>query len=614
MCGIIGYVGPRPASPILLEGLAALEYRGYDSAGIAVLDTGGGLSISKAPGKLSALIASLNGRLPVGTSGIGHTRWATHGSPTQSNAHPHTDCRGDVVVVHNGIVENFLDLRQRLHSQGHTLVSQTDSEVIAHLIEDYVGAGLPLEEAVRRTGSSLRGANAIVVLHRPQPHYLVALRLGNAGGIAVGYGDQEMLVASDLPALLPHTRRIAFLAPGEMVCITPEGTTYTSLSGQPLEKQPTLLLYDPVAAAKEGYRHFMLKEIAEQPQASMNALRERVTFDPPGILLEDFPFLPEQVQSWRRAVLVGMGTSFHAAGVGRLMLEALAGIPAEVDNASEFRYRNPQVDQHTLVISVSQSGETADTLAAIEEAQGKGCPQITLCNVEGSQATRLADYTLFLRAGPEVAVASSKTFTCSLIALHLLAIYLGMLRGHLPSTEVETLIGELTQLPRLLGDLLKEQRPYQHLAAQYSGKEHLLYLGRGACYPIALEGALKMKELSYIHAEGTTAAEMKHGSIALIDENVPVIILIPRDRLYEKTLSNISELKARGATVIALGTQGDDLLATSADHVLTIPQASELLTPILATVPLQLLAYHFAVRRGCDVDQPRNLAKSVTVE
>ena len=614
MCGIIGYVGSRSATPILLEGLAALEYRGYDSAGIAVLDPSGDIHIRKESGKLTALVESLNGNSPIGTSGVGHTRWATHGSPTQPNAHPHTDCSGDLVIVHNGIVENFLVLRERLQNEGHIFASQTDSEVIAHLLEQLLAEGLSLEDASRRTTASLTGANAVVVLHRLHPSSLLAFRLGNAGGLSIGYGEGETLLASDLPALLPHTRRIAFLGAGEMVVVTPSGAIYSDISGQPIEKEPTLLPYDPISVTKQGYPHFMLKEIAEQPEAVMNTIRGRAPFDTSEVLLEDFPFSQQQVRSWRRVVVVGMGTSFHAALLGRLMLESLAGIPADADNSAEFRYRNPIVDSSTLVISVAQSGETADTLAAMEEAQRNRCPQITICNNEGSQATRLADYTLLLRAGPEVGVASSKTFTCSMVALYLLSIYLGTLRGYLAVDRREALVSELARLPKLIGSLLTDDRPYKALAELYYQKEHFLYLGRGAGYPLILEGALKLKELAYIHAEGTTAAEMKHGPIALIDERIPVVALAPRDRLYDKTLGNIAELKARNATVIALITQGDVTLPGRVDHVLAIPPASELLTPILAAVPLQLLAYHLAVRRGCDVDQPRNLAKTVTVE
>ncbi|MBI2856099.1 MAG: glutamine--fructose-6-phosphate transaminase (isomerizing) [Chloroflexi bacterium] len=618
MCGIIGYTGSREAAPILLDGLAALEYRGYDSAGIAVFASTGEVAVNKAPGKLRGLVLSLNGSLPPGRAGIGHTRWATHGEPNQVNAHPHVDCRGGVVVVHNGIVENYLELKRDLIDQGHSFSSDTDSEVIPHLIESFLAHGVDLEEATRQAALKLKGAHAAVVMCREEPGKILALRIGNAGGIVVGYGREEMLVASDLPAVIPHTRRVAFLAAGEMAAVTPFSATYSSLAdgrrNGRIAKEARTIPYDPVATAKGNYEHFMLKEIAEQPQATMATLRGRVSFESHDVFLEDIPYSQTEIKAINRVVFIGMGTSLHAALIGRHMMERLGGIPSEAENASEFRYRDPILDSRTLVVSVGQSGETADTLAGMEEAARKGARLVTICNAEGSQATRLAEGCIYLRAGLEIGVASTKTFVCSLEALYLLASYIGLRRGFLSESNMGDTLTELARLPDLLGGLVANQEPYRALAQEFHQKSNFLYLGRGLNYPVALEGALKLKEISYIHAEGSAAGEMKHGPIALIDKNMPVVAIAPRDHLYDKMLSNISEVKARGGTVIAVATQGAREVASMADHVLYIPETSSLLTPVLATVPMQLLAYHIAVQRGCDVDQPRNLAKSVTVE
>ena len=614
MCGIIGYTGRRPVASILLEGLKSLEYRGYDSAGIAVLTPQGQFSINKTPGKLGSLVASLEGGLPDGTVGIGHTRWATHGGPTADNAHPHTDCRGEVVVVHNGIVENYLGLKENLIQEGHLFSSQTDTEVIPHLIESYLAQEYPMEEALAKTALQLQGAHAVVAMSTVEPGKIMAFRLGSAGGIDVGYGGEEMLVASDLPALLPHTRRVAYLAGGEMVVLDSEQAQYFRLDGSPIEKEPHTVPYDPFSAVKGNYKHFMLKEISEQAETVMSTLRGRVSFDPPGIELEDFPFSDEEIRGISKVVLVGMGTSFNAAMVGRIWIESLAQIPAEADNSSEFRYRDPVVDDRTLVVSVGQSGETADTLAAMEEAARKGTRQITICNIEGSQATRLAQGVVYIRAGMEVGVAGSKTFTTSLTALYMLAAYLGMKRGTITQERLAQIVQELAHLPQMLGTILADQSVYEAIAQQFFKYSNFLYLGRGINYPIAMEGALKLKEISYIHAEGYPAGEMKHGPIALIDDNMPVVALALKDHLYGKMLNNISEAKTRGGVVIAVATEGDKDIVSKADHVIYVPQASPLINPILAAVPMQLLAYYVAVKRGCDVDQPRNLAKSVTVE
>ena len=614
MCGIIGYTGRRTAAPILLEGLAALEYRGYDSAGIAVLGPNGEPVVCKSSGKLSELRASLSNGLPKGNMGIGHTRWATHGGPTDFNAHPHTDCHNGVSVVHNGIVENYLELRQELLALGHTFSSQTDTECIPHLIEYYLSEQCTLDEAVRQTAGRMRGANAVVVMANLAPDELLAFRVGNAGGIVVGYSEDEMLVASDMPALLPHTRDVVYLTAGEMVSLSRHEARYSRLDSTPVDKTIFHVPYDALSAVKGEYKHFMLKEIHEQPEAVINTLRGRVSFETSTVELEDMPFSDQELQRFNRVVLVAMGTSQHAAMVGRAWIESLARIPSEADNASEFRYRDPVIDERTLVVSISQSGETADTLAAMEQAGRNRAPQLTLCNFEGPQTTRIADGTILIRAGLEIGVAASKTFACSLTALYLLALHLAIKRGTLQNDQLESLVQELAHLPDMLGTILSDQEQYSALARQYATRSDFLFLGRGLNYPLAMEGALKLKELSYIHAEGYPAGEMKHGPISLIDENMPVVALIPKDDLYEKMLNNINEVKARGGIVIAVATEGDTDVKDRADHVIYLPKASPMVTPILMALPMQLLAYYLAVRRGCDVDQPRNLAKSVTVE
>ena len=613
MCGIIGYSGSRPAAPVLLEGLGRLEYRGYDSAGIAVIGEGAP-EVRKSRGKLSMLLKAIGEGAPDGTCGIGHTRWATHGGPTDLNAHPHTDCNNEVAVVHNGIVENFLELRQEMEGQGHVFSSQTDSECIPHLIESYLFEEYSLEEAVRKTAGRIRGAHAVVVVYSGEPGKLVAFRVGNAGGIVVGYGEDEMFLASDLPALLPHTREVVYLSGGEAAYLSGTDARYSDLTGESVDKSPTKVPYDAVSAARGKYKHFMLKEINEQPEAVVDTMRGRVSFDEFSIELEGFPFSNEELVAIEKVVLVAMGTSLHAAMVGRHWIESLARIPAEADNSSEFRYRDPIVDESTLVVSICQSGETADTLAAMEEATNKGARQITLCNYPGTQTTRIAEGTIPINAGPEVAVAASKTFVCSLTALCLLALYLGTARGALGPDRRRELVEELSQLPRMLGAMVSDQRQYERLAQKYSRHSNFLYLGRGTHHALAMEGALKLKEISYIHAEGYPAGEMKHGPISLIDEGMPVVALIPKNGLYDKMLNNVTEAKARGGMVIAVATEGDTTISEFADEVLYIPEASDLITPMLMAVPMQLLAYHIAVRRGCDVDQPRNLAKSVTVE
>ena len=614
MCGIFGYTGPKRAAPILLDGLARLEYRGYDSAGIALVSDGQAITVRKSEGKLSKLRNFVEQAPPEGVSGIGHTRWATHGRPSDENAHPFTDPDAEVAVVHNGIVENFLELREQLEAAGLEFTSQTDSECIPLLISLYLREEYSLEEAAALAAGRLRGTNAVVIASNREPSKLVAFRLGNAGGIVVGYGDDEMLLASDLPALLDHTHKVTYLANGEMVSITPQDAVYRTLDGATIEKRPLAVPYDAVSVAKGEYKHFMHKEIHEQPEAALDTIRGRVSFNRETINPNDLVLTDDEIAEIDRVVFIGMGTSLHSAMVGRLWMESLARIPSEVDNSSEFRYREPVIDERTLVVSISQSGETADTLAAMDLAARRGAKQVTLVNNPGSQATRVADGTILLRAGPEIGVASTKTFVCSLTCLLLLAMRVGLSRGTLAKERMATLVRELGHLPLMLGDLVANEPHYESLANEFFTLSDFLFIGRGMEYPLAMEGALKLKEISYIHAEGYQAGEMKHGPISLIDQDMPVVALIPQGPLYEKTLSNVSEASARGGTIIAVATEGDKAIANMVDHVIYIPRAAPEIAPILMAVPMQLLAYHIGVRRGCDVDQPRNLAKTVTVE
>lgn len=614
MCGIIGYAGTRPGLPIILDGLKRLEYRGYDSSGVALLGPDGELFIQKGVGKLDKLADSIQ-RPIAGTLGVGHTRWATHGKPTFDNAHPHVDCAGEVAIVHNGIVENHVELRKELVAAGHVFRSQTDTEVIPHLVEQYLREGLSLEEAVRRTARRLAGAQAIVVVSKREPDKLIGVRTGHAGGLAVGFGQDEMLLASDLPAMIAHVSAVSYLLDREMVVVTRQDARFSHLDKGPVTKSRVHVLQDPATAVKGQYRHFMLKEIMEQPEALISALRDRLDADGTRVTLPGFPFTDEQVKAWRRIVLVGMGTSYHSALVGRIMIETLAGLPAQVENASEFRYRERMlIDDGTLVVSITQSGETVDTLAAMASAKEQGIPQVVVCNVPGSEATRVADYALLINAGPEIGVASTKTLTGSMLCLYLMAIYLGQVRGTLEKARVKELLTEVVRLPELMGQVVDRGSSYENLAKGYFHASNFLLLGRGVNFAAAMEGALKLKEISYIHAEGYQAGEMKHGPIALIDENMPVVAIALQDRMYDKMLGNIEEVRARDGRIIALVTEGDDVTPTKANDVIAIPPVSNLLSPILAVAPLQLLAYHIAVRRGCDVDQPRNLAKTVTVE
>ncbi len=617
MCGIVGYVGAQRAVPIILDGLKRLEYRGYDSAGLAVYCDDQSLGVRRASGKLRNLEDALRLDPVDGNYGIGHTRWATHGRPSEENAHPHRDCTGDVVVVHNGIVENFLPLKEQLQREGHVFKTETDTEVIAHLVEKYFDGNL--ETAVRCAVKQLRGVFALAVLDRNDPDKIVAAREGPP--VVIGLGKGEYFVASDVPAILSHTRDMFFLADGDMAVLTLNGVQLTDFDGRPINRQVQHVLWDPVMAEKGGYKHFMLKEIFEQPRAIRDTTLGRVGQESGRIFLDEMDITPAQFQAFNRIKIIGCGTAWHAALAGKFMIEKLARIPVEVDYASEFRYRDPIVSSDALTVVISQSGETADTRAAQGEAKRNGSKTLAICNVVGSMITREAAGTIYTHAGPEIGVASTKAFTCQLTALAILAIYLAEIHGRLDDDCARLLVHELVRIPGKIEAILANDQQYEDLARKLFRASDFLFLGRGIHFPIALEGALKLKEISYIHAEGYPAGEMKHGPNALIDENLPVVVLATHDPtskestlLYEKTLSNIQEVKAREGKVVAVVTEGDTEARKVADEVIEIPAAPDMFAPILEIVPLQLLAYHIAVRRGCDVDQPRNLAKSVTVE
>ena len=618
MCGIVGYIGQKRVVPLILDGLRRLEYRGYDSAGIAVVGANGKLEIRRAPGKLRNLEESIRVTPLEGLYGIGHTRWATHGRPTEENAHPHRDCSGDIVVVHNGIIENYLDLKSQLIKEGHKFVTETDTEIIAHLLEKF-SKDAPLEKAVLEAVKAMTGAYALVALSARDPQKIVAARMGPP--IVVGLGENEYFVASDIPALLEHTRSVFFLGDGEIAILTPQGVKLIDFENRALALKPQHITWDPIMAEKGGFKHFMQKEIFEQPRAVRDTLLGRISQETGKVFLDEMDISEEEFKNFRDVKIVACGTSWHAALAGKFMIERLAHIPVEVDYGSEFRYRDPILDKSSLIIAISQSGETADTLAAEREARQKGAKVLSICNVVGAMLTRESNGTIYTHAGPEIGVASTKAFTGQLTALLLTALYLGQIRGELSPAASQKLMQELTRLPHKIETILQHDAQIEELARQFFRHTDFLYLGRGIHYPIALEGALKLKEISYIHAEGYPAGEMKHGPNALIDENLPVVLIATRDESdpasmtrYEKTISNLQEVKARDGIVIAVVTEGDRLARESADHVIEIPAAPELIVPVLEIVPLQLLAYHIAVRRGCDVDQPRNLAKSVTVE
>jgi glucosamine--fructose-6-phosphate aminotransferase (isomerizing) len=614
MCGIIGYIGQRQVLPILIDGLRRLEYRGYDSAGVAVVRDGA-IELRRSAGKLARLEEAIAVSPLDGEYGIGHTRWATHGRPTEENAHPHRDCTGRIVVVHNGIIENYLELKQQLLREGHAFVTETDTEIVAHLVEREMQDD-GLENAVRRALLSLRGLFALVLISAEDPEKIVTVR--NGPPIVVGLGDGEFFVASDIPAILQHTRDVVFLGDEEMAVITPRGVEFTDYSGRAVSKASTRVSWDPVMAEKAGYKHFMLKEIFEQPWAVKETVLGRASVESGRVFLDEVEITDERLRALERIVILACGTSWHSGLVGKFLLEDLARLPVEVDYGSEFRYRDPIIAKNTLAIVITQSGETADTLAALREAKKKGACSIAICNVVGSMATRESDGTVYTHAGPEIGVASTKAFTSQLVALHLLALYLGQVRGTLTPDTVRPHLEALTQLPLLLEKTLQCDSLTEEIAKRFYQRRDFLYLGRGINYPIALEGALKLKEISYIHAEGYPAGEMKHGPIALIDEHMPVVAIAPRDHVFEKMMGNVQEVKARGGSVIVVTTTGHEgftgLLDPARDLLLTVPDSHPMLAPVLLVVPLQLIAYHVAIRRGCDVDQPRNLAKSVTVE
>ena len=614
MCGIFGYIGSKPVVPVLLDGLRRMEYRGYDSAGVALVSPEG-IALRRSAGKLVNLEKVLREDPADGIYGVGHTRWATHGRPTEENAHPHRDCTGRIVVVHNGIIENYLELKHELQAQGHQFKTETDTEIVAHLVEREMRAD-GLDNAVRRALKLMRGMFALVLVSVEDPEKIVAVR--NGPPIIIGLGEDEFFVASDIPAILSHTRDVVFLGDEEMAVITRSGVEFTDYSGRAVSKTTKRVLWDPIAAEKGGHKHFMLKEIFEQPTAARDTILGRVSLDQGQIFLEDLNLSEDAVRALRKVTIIACGTSWHAGLVGKYLIETLAQVPVEVDYGSEYRYRNPIVSQHELAIVITQSGETADTLAALREAKRKGASSIAICNVVGSMATREADGTVYTHAGPEIGVASTKAFTSQLVALQLLALYLAQVRGTVPPADMRTHIEELLQLPQIIEHAIKASATMERVAERFHSRADFLFLGRGINYPIALEGALKLKEISYIHAEGYPAGEMKHGPIALIDENMPVVALAPDDVVFEKMVGNVQEAKARGGSVIAITSEGDPrmsaVLETTADIVVPMPRTTALLTPVVMTIPLQFLAYYIAVRRGCDVDQPRNLAKSVTVE
>ena len=613
MCGIVGYIGPRDATPIILNGLKRLEYRGYDSAGLAVVHAGA-LEIRKDAGKLSQLV-DLVERSPIrGAPGVGHTRWATHGAPSARNAHPHVGQTGRVVVVHNGIVENFLELKDELTAEGVEFRSETDTESIVHLVEHYQAAGSDFVDAARRTFQHIQGANVVVLLSAAEPDKIVTARIGNAGGVVIGLGEGENYIASDTPAIMEHTRRVMFLESRQMAVVTPAQVRVETLEGTVVHPEIHTISWDPVTAEKGEYRHFMQKEIHEQARAVTDTLAGRVDFPGGRIRLPGLNLTPELARRLEKVIITACGTAAYAGMVGKLLIERIARIPAEVVIASEFRYSDPIIDQRTAVLAISQSGETADTLAAMEEARRKGAVLWSIVNAIGSQAMRLADGYISMQTGPEIGVASTKAFTAPLIDQYMLAVLLADLRGTLDETTRRALVADLRLVPDLVGRTLDREAQAEALALRLRDIRNCLYLGRGINMPIAYEGALKLKEISYIHAEGYPAGEMKHGPIALIDENMPVVCLAPMDPWHEKMISQIQQAKSRGGIVVAVATDGDDLVASIADHVLRVPPAPWLLSPVVTVIPLQLLAYHIATLRGLDVDQPRNLAKSVTVE
>ncbi len=620
MCGIVGYVGNKQVVPLIIDGLRKLEYRGYDSAGIAVVDDDHHLSLRRAEGKLRNLEECIRLNPLDGNYGIGHTRWATHGRPTEENAHPHRDQSGKVVVVHNGIIENYLTLKERLADEGHEFHTETDTEVVAHLIGHYIDTeNLSLELAVRKTVKELKGIFALSIISVDEPDMIVSVREGPP--VVIGLGDGEFFVASDIPPILQHTRDVFFLGDREIAVLTKDSVRVTDFDGNVVEPVQQRITWDPIMAEKGGFKHFMLKEIYEQPRAVRDTAQGRVSLDTGRVYLDPMDISEDELRAVRSIKIAACGTSWHAGLAGKYMIEAIARVPVEVDYASEFRYRDPVLTENDLIIVISQSGETADTIAAMREARASGCKILAICNVQGSMITREADGTILTHAGPEIGVASTKAFTAQMVALYLFALYLGEIRGQVDETRAKKLAQDLAELPLKIEQLLNDADSIEELSKEFFRVQDFLYLGRGINFPVALEGALKLKEISYIHAEGYPAGEMKHGPNALIDEKLPVVVVNTREAgnagselRYEKTHSNIVEVKSRDGIIISVLTEGDSMSSKVSNHVIEIPETSDLLGPILSVVPLQLLSYHIAVRRGCDVDQPRNLAKSVTVE
>ncbi|HEX6188787.1 MAG TPA: glutamine--fructose-6-phosphate transaminase (isomerizing) [Pyrinomonadaceae bacterium] len=620
MCGIVGYVGNKPVVPLIIDGLRKLEYRGYDSAGIAVVNGNNELQIRRAEGKLRNLEAALQQNPLNGTYGVGHTRWATHGRPTEENAHPHRDCTGRVIVVHNGIIENYLKLKEELRQKDHEFVTETDTEIVAHLIEEYLKQGADFEKAVRETVLRLTGIFALSIISADYPNTIISARQGPP--VVMGLGDGEFFVASDVPAILEHTRDVFFLADGEIAVMTKDGIRVSDFSGKEVQPEQQRITWDPIQVEKGGFKHFMLKEIYEQPRAVRETVEGRISHATGRVFLDEMRNISEdEFKNFSSIKIAACGTSLHAGLAGKYMIEQLARVNVDVDYASEFRYRDPVLDENTLLLVITQSGETADTIAALREVKERGVKVLSICNVQGSMITREADGTILTHAGPEIGVASTKAFTSQMIALYLFALYLGQLRGTLSDDQSLEHVRQLAELPVKMEHLLNQSDAIDELSREFFRVTDFLYLGRGINFPIALEGALKLKEISYIHAEGYPAGEMKHGPNALIDERLPVMFINTRETgnrsselRYEKTHSNIVEVKAREGIVLSVLTEGDTMSSVVSDHVISVPESSDLLSPLLSIIPLQLLAYHIAVRRGCDVDQPRNLAKSVTVE
>ncbi len=620
MCGIVGYVGNKQVVPLIIDGLRKLEYRGYDSAGIAVIDDANHLSLRRAEGKLRNLEEVIRLNPLDGNYGIGHTRWATHGRPTEENAHPHRDQSGKVVVVHNGIIENYLTLKERLEGEGHKFDTETDTEVVAHLIGHYKDTeNLSLELAVRKSVKELRGIFALSIISVDEPDMIISVREGPP--VVIGMGDGEFFVASDIPPILQHTRDVFFLGDREIAILTKESVRVTDFDGNTVQPTQQRITWDPIMAEKGGFKHFMLKEIYEQPRAVRDTVQGRVSLDTGRVYLDPMDISADDLKAITSVKIAACGTSWHAGLAGKYMIEALARVPVEVDYASEFRYREPVLSETDLIIVISQSGETADTIAAMREAKQAGCKILAICNVQGSMITREADGTILTHAGPEIGVASTKAFTAQMVALYLFAMYLGEVRGTIDEERAKKLAQDLAELPLKIEQLLNDADSIEELSKEFFRVQDFLYLGRGINFPVALEGALKLKEISYIHAEGYPAGEMKHGPNALIDEKLPVVVINTREKgntaselRYEKTHSNIVEVKSRDGIIVTVLTEGDTMSSKVSNHVIEIPETSDLLGPILSIVPLQLLSYHIAVRRGCDVDQPRNLAKSVTVE